>query len=283
MTARLAGLVQVLAQVGGTDDLHTALQVLAKGAVALLGGDQGAIRVYDAEGPGSHLAYWVKPDGSLEAAPHPEPPPGSVAAALRDGGPAQLIDDLWTLDLGVSPLYGELRKRGMRSSVAVPILAAPSVEAADGSSRQRIGSLHVDHRDVGRFDGQDLALAEALAAQAGAAIDRARLSAARQRAADAERERIKLDAALLVARTVAHELNNALAPVGGYADLLALSPAVSGDPALASYAQRIQEATEAAAERIRLLNGIVRLEQDASCLGPDRPLLNLERSAGHPG
>jgi GAF domain-containing protein len=284
--ARLSELVTLLAAVGGAHDLEAALRVLATGAVALLGGHQAAIRVYDAEGPGRHAAFWVQPDGSLEEAAHVDPPAGSVAAQLRAGAPARIIDDLWQLDGSELPHYAELRRRGMRSSVAVPILAAAgagtfaAATAAAGEAETRIGSLHVDHREVGHFSAGDLRLAEALAALAGAAIDRARLASARERAAAAERERARLDGALLVARTVAHELNNALAPVGGFAELLSLAPAVAQDAVLASYARLIQDATQTAAAKIRRLNALVRLEETPSVLGEGRPLLDLDRSAG---
>ena len=58
------------------------------------------------------------------------------------------------------------------------------VEAAG----QRLGSLQVYHHQAGHFGPADLALAEALAAQAGGAIQRARLDAARRRAEAARDE-----------------------------------------------------------------------------------------------
>ena len=285
-TQRLEGLVAVVAEVGAAGDLETALSALTRGAVTLLGGHQGAIRVYDAGDVGRHLAYWMQPNGVLEAADHPDPPPGSVAAALRAGGPARLIEDLWLLDPDASPLYAELRRRGMRSSVAVPIVAAappgdagPAGPAGAGNTPlQRIGSLHVDHREVGFFGKEDLALAEALAKQAGAAVDRARLAEAQRRATEGERERARLDGALLVARTVAHEVNNALAPIGGFAELLAIAPAVARDPTLAAYATLIVQAVENAAGKVRQLNRIVRLEESDIGLGSGQPVLDLDRS-----
>ena len=60
----------------------------------------------------------------------------------------------------------------------------------------------------------------------------------------AECETAKLDGALLVARTTAHEINNALGPVVGYADLMGLRPAVQADAVLASYAERIGTAAK---------------------------------------
>jgi signal transduction histidine kinase len=95
---------------------------------------------------------------------------------------------------------------------------------------------------------------------------------------EAERERTRLEGALLVSRTVAHEINNALSPVLGYADLLALSPAVAAEPALRDQVTHIALAAEEVADKVRKLQSIVRLEEQRSPLGPDRPILDLDRS-----
>jgi PAS domain S-box-containing protein len=166
---QLEQLAAVLAAVGAAPDLRAALAALAKGAISLLDGDQGAVRLYDAEGPGKHFAFWVAPDGALEPAGNADPPPGSVVAELRAGGPGRVIDDLWRLGPSRLPSYAEIRRRGLRSSVAVPIDAAGT----------RIGSLHVDHHTAGFFTAADLAVAAALAAQAGVVIERARQEARR--------------------------------------------------------------------------------------------------------
>lgn len=161
--------LDILADIGAAADLQSALAALARGAIALLRGDQGAVRVYDIDGRGRHLALWAAPDGALEPVECPDPSPGSVAASLMQGGPERIIDDLWLLDPAVSPLYSELRRRGMRSSVAVPITAGA----------QRIGSLHIDHHQVGYFTRDHLAMAHALATYAGVVVERARQAARR--------------------------------------------------------------------------------------------------------
>jgi signal transduction histidine kinase len=120
----------------------------------------------------------------------------------------------------------------MRSSIAVPI-------EVDG---QCIGSLHVDHREPRFFGPADLALAEALAAQAGAAVERARLNTARREAEEAREEaqrrlanqteelaRRETEAAALreldrlkdqFIAMISHELRTPLSLVFGYAELL---------------------------------------------------------------
>src|ERR671933_633554 len=116
----LEWLLTVLAEIGAAAELDAALVALARGAITLLRGHQGAVRAYDVDGRGHHIALWVRPDGSIEPDAHPEPPPGSVAAALKRGGTARVIDDLWQLDPDLSDEERYRKRRGMRSSVAVP-------------------------------------------------------------------------------------------------------------------------------------------------------------------
>jgi PAS domain S-box-containing protein len=100
----------------------------------------------------------------------------------------------------------------------------------------------------------------------------------RRRLEEAHEQRLRLDGALLVARTVAHELNNALSPVMGYAELLADRPAVEGDAVAREYARAIVASAAQAAETVLRLQRISRLEEMDSPLGPDKPILDLERS-----
>jgi signal transduction histidine kinase len=91
--------------------------------------------------------------------------------------------------------------------------------------------------------------------------------------------RAKLEGALLVARTAAHQLNNALAPILGYAELLSTMPEVARNPTAAAYARSIEEAAASCADLVLRLQRIVRLEETPSPLGPDKPILDLDRSA----
>jgi len=95
----------------------------------------------------------------------------------------------------------------------------------------------------------------------------------------AAREQARLNGALLVARTVAHEINNALSPVVGYAELLTLHPALQDDPVLGSYARLIGDAAHEAAAKVRQLQSMVRLQETTALSGPDTPLLDLAASS----
>ena len=376
---------EILSEIGAAADVSDALAALLRGAVELLGGECGGVRAYGVEGQPESVALWLGPEGSVGPAPYPEPAPGSVAEALRRGGPPQLIHDVIALPCDSPELVEHRQRRGMRGSVAVPLEAG----------RRRVGSLHVDHSQPGFFGPEDLSLAAALAAQAGAVIERSRLETARReldqryrqlvelcpdaigvhqhgrfvyvnaaaarllgaespdelvgepvlrfvppdavaeaearmmRLAEGEtmppsverllrldgteveaevagaairldgevafqvigrditerrrletehEERLRLDGALLVARTVAHELNNTISPVVGFAELLASRDAILRDSIAATYVAAIRTAADDTSERVRRLQHITRLERVESPLGPDRPVLDLERS-----
>ena len=118
--------------------------------------------------------------------------------------------------------------------------------------------------------------AHRLLREAAAELAQARLALTHQHEAAT---RARLDGALLVARTAAHQLNNALSPIVGYAELLTILPGVRDNPTARSYAGLIGESAGSAAEIVKRLQRIVRLEETPSPLGPDQPLLDLDRSA----
>lgn len=91
-------------------------------------------------------------------------------------------------------------------------------------------------------------------------------------------ERARMEGALLVVRTVAHEVNNDLSPIAGFAELLALHPAVAHDPTAMAYAHQIHVSALAAAATVLRLQRLVRLEEAPSALGAGWSVLDLERS-----
>ncbi|MDQ3703093.1 MAG: hypothetical protein M3442_19560 [Chloroflexota bacterium] len=93
----------------------------------------------------------------------------------------------------------------------------------------------------------------------------------------------RLEGALLVVRTVAHEVNNDLAPIAGFAELLALRPAVAHDSTAIAYARQIHVSALAAAATVLRLQRLVRLEEAPSALGGGWSVLDLERSTAPDG
>jgi signal transduction histidine kinase len=103
-------------------------------------------------------------------------------------------------------------------------------------------------------------------------------AARQQEALRREQERaIRLDAALLVARTAAHRVNNALTPVVGFSEQLALAPAIRQDATLRAYAAQLCDGAQAAAHEIQQLQRLIRLETDVNS-PRGLPVLDVERS-----
>lgn len=256
----------VLGRVGSAPTLDAALRALVSGAITLLQADEGLIRAYRAGPEDEDLTIHLRADSTEIPVMTGKALPGTIGAELQAGGPAILIRDYWSCDPAKLPIYDQLRSQNIRASVAV------SLDLAG----HQVGILHIGHHLPDYFTTDDLRIAETLAAHTAAILERARLEDARRRA-DAAYSR--LDGALLVARTVAHEINNALSPVVGYAELLSVHPAVAADPTACKYAQLIVEAGDQVAQKVHRLERIVRLEERPSVLGPDRPLLDLDRSS----
>lgn len=156
--------------------------------------------------------------------------------------------------------YPQLYGVGILSMAFTPLRASGRV----------LGLLGVTFRHAGTLAAEDREVLELFAAHAAAALDRIRHAAAAQQA--------RLDGAMLVGRTMAHELNNALGVVVGSADLLAGRPMIAADGDVAADVALIIEAAERATAIVRRLQRIIRLEEVPSVLGPDRPLLDLDRS-----
>jgi GAF domain-containing protein len=257
--ARAERLAAVLADVGAAVDLESALSALLRGAVALLDGARGSADVFDGATGERLLKMRLEPDESIDVLPRPGPP-GTEGYGRRvmDERRAQVLEDFQLL----RPDQGLWRERGMRATIYAPILAGGNA----------IGSFHVDHPAPGHFTRAEALLAEALGAQAGEVIERARLAEAVR---TEQLERARLDGALLVARTTAHEINNALAPVVGYAELLTMQSGLG--PAAARYAADILAGAMHATERVRQLQRIVRLDESSMSPG-GQSLLDLDRS-----
>ena len=91
-------------------------------------------------------------------------------------------------------------------------------------------------------------------------------------------EAARLDGALLMARTIAHEINNALSPVVGYGELLVQRLRSRGDTLAADQALSMLLAAEETAEKVRRLQRVVRLQGAAGAPAADLTVLDLTQS-----
>ncbi len=64
----------------------------------------------------------------------------------------------------------------------------------------------------------------------------------------------------------------------GGAELLRLDPEVAGHPSRSAYLAMIEHAAQDMAAKVRRLQAIVRLEEQPSPMGSERPVLDMDRS-----
>ncbi|MBA2390010.1 MAG: GAF domain-containing protein [Geodermatophilaceae bacterium] len=263
---RASTLAGALERVGAADDLEAALSALLDGASLLLGSRHGMARVVV---PGTRqIDVQVKrmPDGTINVVCQEPMQANSFGERILKDGLPILVNDYQQMSISDYPQRDGVLRDGARSALHVAI-------AAGGVP---IGNLSLNHQEPGFFDASAVALAGALASRAGAAIERTRLATARRAA---ELERAQLDGALLVARTTAHEINNALHPIAGYAELLTMLPTIKADPVASKYARAIHAGAEIAAGKVRQLSQIARLSRSDLVQSPTGPMLDLNLSS----
>lgn len=83
-----------------------------------------------------------------------------------------------------------------------------------------------------------------------------------------EDEATRLRVAQELARTTAHEVNNALAPIVGFTELLGLLPSIVGDIKAQAYLRAIIKGAEGAAGVVQRLATLARLDRRQSPVGP---------------
>ncbi|HEY3078537.1 MAG TPA: response regulator [Chloroflexota bacterium] len=193
-----------------------------------------------------------------------DPASSAVYRLCAEGGQASLVPaaDSWLRDalpwLDEGAVQAIARLGRVDRGICAPV--------TDG--RTVLGALTVWGASIGEIDVPAL---ELLGRLAGGAL-------AAQRLRSGELERARLDGALLLARTAAHELSTALGLAAGYADLIAVHPVVSGDPVLSEYVQEAQQGAADAARTLSRLQHVIRLEETPSPLGADKHVLDLDRS-----
>ena len=230
------------AAMAAAPDLDTALRALLGGLAGLTDAEAGSVRLpRDADlgiGP-CRVFRWRGGDeyGWHDA----ETVAGSLTARVFTGRRGEYVADLdAAAEAGVPGAATEARY-GVRSTLVVPL-------HVDGRT---IGTLHANAAGANAFDPTRLVSMQVLADYAAGAVERARLR-------DAAEASARLDGALKTARMVGHELNNKLAIVSGYGDLLVerLGPGEQ-----AHTIQRMVEASDEAAQVLQRLQSIIRFEE----------------------
>ena len=249
---RREALLRQARRVAAEDDPQRLLEDLLDEAVRLLGGTSGFVTRWD-EARGVLIPVAPKDSDLIEPVAL-LPGQGATGQAARGGSlvhHAECTPDE-RLVLGAS---------GPCTAAAVPLLHEGRLN----------GTLTVSTERGEGFSREDAEVLEALASTTSAAL--------------VALERARLEGVLLAARTAQHELNNQLALAKGYAEMLVGSPDLP--PQLAEIAEEVMRAADDAANIIRQLRSVSRI-QETCWPTPGETTIDLASSASdskrtHPG
>ena len=204
----MALLNRVGRDLAATLDLRQVLERLLQEVTEIVGTQGASVWLWDEEQEG-YLVCWAfstESEGPSLIDQRLRPCQG-IAGWVAESGQSVIVDPVQDSPQFFRGVDEEL-EFSTRSLMAVPLRVRDLV----------VGVLEVVNKLHGRFDDSDLTLAETLAASAAIAIDNARMvEALRGYATELEARNADLDA---FAHTVAHDLNNPLTRIIGFAEIL---------------------------------------------------------------
>ncbi len=240
----LYGVTRRLAAVHEPDQI---LNVIVLEAARLLGADAAALRLVE----GDDIVLRAQTESAVPIQFRHRLRVGESLSgrAVATGQPVVVAD------LAEDTRYDPVHKRnalvlGFHGFLAVPLQTAET----------KIGALMVYTRTIRRFTPDDISLLTALADHASLAIDKDRLLSERARVNETLRQSEKLASLAHLLAGVAHELNNPLAVIVGYSQLLQRTVA---SPSTAQQLQRIVEATDRCVNIVRNFLALARQEPPA--------------------
>jgi GAF domain-containing protein len=231
------------AAIAAAPDLDTALRALLDGLAALTAAEAGSVRLPRDVDVGVGPCRVFRWRGGDDYGWHDaDTTPGSVSARVLASGHGSYVADNVALaadgDAGAAIAVAQY---GVRSTLIVPLHVGG----------RTVGTLHANCRRPHAFASALLLPLQVLADHAAGAVEQTRLRAAAEASA-------RLDGALKTARLVGHELNNKLAIVSGYGDLLVDR---MGPSEHAPMIRRMVEASDEAALVLRRMQRIIRFEE----------------------
>ncbi|WP_082551245.1 GAF domain-containing hybrid sensor histidine kinase/response regulator [Pseudorhodoferax sp. Leaf265] len=197
---------QTGAALAGELEIDALLQRVTDAATQLTGARFGAFFYNGTDDQGeAYLLYALSgaPREAFEKLGHPRPTT-LFGPTFRGGAPIRCDDIL------VDPRYGQWRPHHGMPAGHLPVRSYLAV-AVTSRTGQVFGGLFFGHPEPGRFDARAERLAVGIAAQAGIAIDNARLYADVQRASALKDEFLA---------TLSHELRTPLSAILGWVHLL---------------------------------------------------------------
>lgn len=230
------------AAMAAAPDLDAGLRALLEGVSALTDAQTGSVWLpLDPDaglGPSRVFRSHRSADPEWEDA---EIVAGSIVAAVLASGRGEYATGARVARGSVARRAASAEPRAVRGMMVV---------ALDVSGRA-IGAVTAELPETRPFAPRQMAALQSLADHAAGAVEQARRR-------DTAEDTARLDGALKTARLVGHELNNKLALVSGYGELLVdrLGPSEH-----ASTVQRMIEASDDAALVLRRLQHIIRFEE----------------------
>jgi PAS domain-containing protein len=191
-----------------------------------------------------------------------------VLVGLDATGTLTLVEGKALHDIGLSPGEGV-----GRPSASAPAALRPLLEAAAQRPGADAPNTTVEPANGRVYDVRRELLVTEHSPGVGELIVGIDMTE-RHRAQAAECERARLEGALLAARTAQHELNNALAALTGYGDMLAADPDLPASSR--ALVREMLAAAQGAALTVDRLRRVARLEQVD--VGGPGPVLDLQRS-----
>ena len=213
----LALLNRVGQELAATLDLQQVIEQLLQAGTEIIGADGASVWLWDEEREGWLVCQAASSHGQADSLVNLRLRPGQGVAGWVAQHEESAVVSSAPDDPRFFPGVDEQTKLRTTSLLAVPLRVRGAV----------VGVLEIVNKLSDDFNGNDLALAETLAASAAIAIDNARLvEALRQRTFELQARNEELDA---FAHTVAHDLKGPLAPLVGYAETLAMDYATAID------------------------------------------------------
>ena len=206
-----------------TDPAQLQRELLAE-AVALIGGEDGGVSRWD---PALGILVRMVRHKDGIGPEHPLFPEGSASGQIALTKKPMIVNDY-------SERYGAMTQSGRSGAKA--LVAAPLMFEG-----KLLGAISVTTTDPNRkFSEHDAESLEILASLAAANL--------------VGFERARLEGVLLAARTAEHELNNRLAIVSGYSEMVARDERLPAD--VRDHATEILHASDAAAAIVQSLRGL---------------------------